>query len=73
MPERRNLQYDNQLTRRYEMSSVQKIIEVVISTKSTEPFAGIIQVVTVDAEIKFEITEDLAHKLCTDLDRLLTR
>jgi hypothetical protein len=55
------------------MSSAQKITEVVVSTKSAEPFAGIIQVVTIDAEIKFEITEDLAHKLCTDLDRLLTQ
>ena len=55
------------------MSGVQKITEVIISTKSTEPFTGIIQVVTTDAEIKFEITEDLAHKICTDLDRLLTQ
>jgi hypothetical protein len=55
------------------MSSVRTITEGVVSTKSTEPFAGIIQLVTIDAEIKFEITEHLAHKLCTDLDRLLTQ
>jgi hypothetical protein len=55
------------------MSDVQKISEVIVSTKSTEPLTGIFQVITADAEIKFEITEDLAHKICTDLDRFLTR
>jgi hypothetical protein len=55
------------------MSSAQKITEVIISCKSTEPLTGIIHVITLDAEIEFEIREDLAHKLCTDLDRLLTQ
>lgn len=55
------------------MSDVLKITEVVVSTKSTEPLAGILHVITTDAEIKFEITEDLAHKICADLDRFLTR
>jgi hypothetical protein len=55
------------------MSDVQKITEITISTKSTEPLTGIIHIITADAEIKFEITEDLAHKICTDLDRLLTQ
>jgi hypothetical protein len=55
------------------MSKVQKITEVAVSTKTTEPLIGIIQVTTADAEIKFEITEDLAHKICTELDRFLTR
>jgi hypothetical protein len=55
------------------MSDVHKITEVIVSTKSTEPLVGIFQVTTADAEIKFEITEDLAHKICTDLDRFLTR
>ena len=55
------------------MSDVHKIIEVTILTKSTEPVSGIVRVNTADAEIKFEITEDLAHKICTDLERFLTR
>jgi hypothetical protein len=55
------------------MSDVQKITEVIVSTKSKEPLTGIFQVTTADTEIKFEITEDLAHKICTDLDRFLTR
>jgi hypothetical protein len=55
------------------MNDAHKITEVSILTKSTEPSTGIIQVNTADAEIKFEITEDLAHQICTDLERFLTR
>jgi hypothetical protein len=55
------------------MNTVQKITDVTILTKSTEPRTGIILLNTDDADIKFEITEDLAHKICTDLERFLTR
>ena len=55
------------------MSDVHKITEVSVSTKSTEALTGIVQVNTADAEMKFEITEDLAHKICTDIERFLTR
>jgi hypothetical protein len=47
--------------------------EISILTKSAEPRIGIIQLTTAEAEIKFEVTEDLAHKICTDLERFLTR
>lgn len=55
------------------MSNVQKVTEVFVLTKSAEPLAGIVHVNTADAELKFEITEDLAHKICTELERFLTR
>jgi hypothetical protein len=55
------------------MSDVRKMTEASILTKSTEPLTGIIQVNTADEEIKFEITEDMAHQICTDLERFLTR
>jgi hypothetical protein len=55
------------------MRDVHKITEVSILTRSTEPLTGIVQVNTADAEMKFEITEDLAHRICTDLERFLTR
>jgi hypothetical protein len=55
------------------MRDVHKVTEVTILTKSTEPLTGIVQVSTRDAEIKFEITEDLAHSICTELERFLTR
>jgi len=55
------------------MSDPLKIIEVTVLTGTTEPPTGIVQVKTADEEIKFELTEDMAHKLCTDLERFLTR
>ena len=55
------------------MSEAHKITEISILTKSTEPLVGIVQVSTTDREISFEMTEDLAHKICTDLERFLTR
>ncbi len=55
------------------MSDVHRITEVFVLTKSTEPLTGVVQVNTADAEIKFVITEDLAHQICTELERFLTR
>jgi hypothetical protein len=55
------------------MSDAHKITEIAVLVKSKEPLTGIIQVNTADAEITFEITEDQAHKICIDLERLLTR
>jgi hypothetical protein len=62
-----------QPARQFEMSDAQRIIEVKVSTLSNKPLTGLVQVNTPDAEIKFAITEDLAHKICTDLERFLTR
>lgn len=55
------------------MSDPHKITEIFVLTKSTEPLSGIVQVNTVNEEIRFEITEDLAHQICTELERFLTR
>ena len=55
------------------MSEAHKITEISILTKSTEPLVGIVHVNTTDMEIRFEITEDLAHKICSDLERFMTR
>jgi hypothetical protein len=55
------------------MSDAHKITEISILTKSTEPLVGIVHVNTTDTEIRFEITEDLAHKICSDLERFMTR
>jgi hypothetical protein len=55
------------------MSDTQKITGVSIEAKSAEPLVAIVRVNTHAAEMKFEITQDLAHKICTDLERFLTR
>jgi hypothetical protein len=54
-------------------SDVHKITDVTISTISTEPLTGILEVDAGDRIVKFEITEHLAHLICTDLERFLTR
>lgn len=55
------------------MTELSRITEITVSTKSTEPLTGIVQLSTTDAEIKFEITAEMAHRICTDLERFLTR
>ena len=55
------------------MTDLSRITEITVSTKSTEPLTGIVELSTTDEEIKLEITEEMAHKICTDLERFLTR
>jgi hypothetical protein len=55
------------------MTDPHKINAMTITAKSTEPSIGIVQFDTGDAVMKFEITEDLAHLICTKLERFLTR
>jgi hypothetical protein len=57
----------------HQMSDAQKITELSIQAKSTEPSIAIVRVTTHEAEMKFEISQDLAHRICTDLERFLTR
>lgn len=55
------------------MSDPHKISEIFVLTRSTKPLSGIVQINTADEKIRFEITEDLAHQICTELERFLTR
>jgi hypothetical protein len=55
------------------MTKLSRITEITVSTKSTEPLTGIVELSTTEAKIKFEITAEMAHKICTDLERFLTR
>lgn len=55
------------------MTDARRIIEIKVSAVSKEPLIGVVRVNTPEAEIKFEITEDQAHQICTDLERFLTR
>lgn len=50
-----------------------KITEIHVLSKSAEPLIGIVQVNTAESEMKFELTEELAHKICSDLERFLTQ
>jgi hypothetical protein len=55
------------------MNDVKRVTEVTVLAKSTEPLTAIIQLRTPDADVKFEIAEEVAHQICTDLERFLTR
>jgi hypothetical protein len=55
------------------MTELSRITEITVATKSTEPLTGIVQLSTIDDEVEFEITAEMAHKICTDLERFLTR
>jgi hypothetical protein len=55
------------------MNDAHKITEVSVFTKSTESRTGVALLRTAETEIRFEITEDLAHRICTELERFLTR
>jgi len=55
------------------MTDVQKMTEVTVLTRSTEPPVGLIQIATAETEMEFEITEQLALEICAVLDRFLDR
>jgi len=44
-----------------------------ILTNSTQPLRGIVEIDTAGSTVKFELNEDIAHQLCTDLERFLTQ
>jgi hypothetical protein len=46
---------------------------VSISTRSTAPLRGIIEIDTMDVTIRFELNEEMAHQICADLERFLTQ
>lgn len=55
------------------MTDFDRITEIAVSTKSTEPLTAIVRLRTTETEIKFELTEEMAHKICLDIERFLTR
>jgi hypothetical protein len=55
------------------MRSVHKISKVSISTISTDPLCGIVEIDTADSTMKFELNVDMAHSICTDLEHFLTQ
>lgn len=55
------------------MNDVHKIADITVTVESTEPLTGILRVDAGHTVIKFELTEELAHTICTDLERFLTR
>ncbi|WP_426434132.1 hypothetical protein [Bradyrhizobium genosp. P] len=52
---------------------MQKVTNVTVSTETIEPLRGVVEIDCAGAVAKFEINEDLAHQLCSGLDRFLTQ
>jgi hypothetical protein len=55
------------------MRDVHKIIDVSITTISTRPLSAIFEFEAVDSTIKVALTEAIALRMCTDLERFLTQ
>ena len=55
------------------MRDVHRIIDVSITTTSTRPLCAIVEVEVVGSTMKFELTEEIALRICTDLERFLTQ
>jgi len=55
------------------MRDVHKIIDVSVTTSSTRPLRAIVEIEAVDSTRKFELTEAIALRICTDLERFLTQ
>ena len=55
------------------MTDVHKIAKFSISAHSTNPLCGMVEIDTANSTIRFELNEDVAHSLCTDLERFLTQ
>ena len=55
------------------MRDVHKIIDVSVTTTSTRPLCAIVEVEAVGSTMKFELTEEIDLRICTDLERFLTQ
>ena len=55
------------------MDDAHKITDVSVSTVSTTPLRGTIEIDTPDSTIMFELNEDIAHSICTWLEHFLTQ
>lgn len=55
------------------MRDLQQIADVSVSVNSIEPLRGILEVITTASTMRFELTEEIAHSICTNLERFLTQ
>jgi hypothetical protein len=52
--------------------SVHKIAAFSVTTNCAEPLRGIVEIDMAGKTLRFQLDEDLAHSLCSDLDHFLT-
>jgi hypothetical protein len=56
-----------------QIGDAREITDVTISTTSTNPLRTIVEIETAHSTITFELNEDMAHRICTGLERALTQ
>ena len=55
------------------MRDAHRITRITISTVSTRPLNGTLHIDTDASTMQYELNEDTAHNLCSQLDRFLTQ
>jgi hypothetical protein len=55
------------------MRDLRKMTDFSITTVSTEPLRGIIEIDAFGSAVRFELNEDTALNICADLERFLTQ
>lgn len=55
------------------MRDLYKMTDISISTISADPLCGIVEIDTANSTIQFELTEEMAHRICTRLEHFLTQ
>ncbi|MCA1452227.1 hypothetical protein I6F35_03220 [Bradyrhizobium sp. BRP22] len=53
--------------------SVHKIAAFSVTTDCAEPLRGIVEIDMAGTTLRFELNEELAHILCSDLDQFLAQ
>jgi hypothetical protein len=55
------------------MHDVSGLTRFSISTDSTSPLRGVVEIVVAGSILRFAIGEEAAHRICTELERFLTQ
>ena len=55
------------------MHDIRNLTRLSVSTNSTDPLRGVVEIDAAGVSMKFELDEDLAHRICTELERFLTQ
>jgi len=55
------------------MHDIRNLTRLSVSTNSTDPLRGVVEIDAAGLSMKFGLTEELAHRICTELERFLTQ
>ena len=55
------------------MHDIRNLTRLSVSTNSIDPLRGVVEIDVAGVSMKFGLDEDLAHRICTELERFLTQ